>query len=428
MKKNTLRFRSRRLRRRIKWLVCRLATLLMWVIVALAIEFVGTGAPSQTTHDPKPPTTPQPTIVATTPPAPPEAQEILQARQILETMTLNEKICQLFIVTQDQLTGHSGVTKSGSTTRESIEKYPVGGIIYMSPNLKSREQCTTMIENIQSYSRLGLFISVDEEGGIVSRLGGKHDMGVTKYPSMRIIGQSGNPNEAYDVGYTLGTELAQLGFNLDFAPVADVDSNPNNPVIGERSFHSDPQVAAGMVAACVAGFRDSGTLCTLKHFPGHGDTETDTHYGDAVTDKTLEELEKCELLPFQSGIRAGAPLVMISHILTPNVTREQVPATLSYEIVTELLRNSLGFEGLIITDSMQMQAVTDRYDTGEATVKAIQAGVDIILMPKSLSDAIDGIQEALDDGTLTEERIDESVLRILTTKLTSGIITAEQST
>jgi len=345
-----------------------------------------------------------------------------QARDILASMTLEEKIFQLFIVTQDQITGVSPVTQSGETSRSAIENYPVGGIIYFASNLVSREQSISMISNLQSYSKLGLFIAVDEEGGIVSRLGQNPDMGTTEFPDMGVIGESGDVQKAYQVGYTIGSDISALGFNLDFAPVADVNSNPNNPVIGSRAFHSDPLIAAELVAGCVEGFSDSGVLCTLKHFPGHGDTSTDSHYGAAEITKNLDELMECELLPFISGIEAGALCVMVGHITVPNVTDEAVPATLSYDIVTGLLRDTLCFDGLIITDAMQMQAITDQYYSGTAAVKALQAGVDIILMPQSLSDAVAGISEAVSSGELTEERIDESVLRILEVKLRSNII------
>lgn len=344
------------------------------------------------------------------------------ARSLLSAMTLKEKVYQLFIVTQEQLTGVSTVTQSGEVTRMSIEKYPVGGIVYFSSNLISREQCTSMITDIQSYSKLGLFIAVDEEGGTVARLGNNQAMGTTSFPAMQIIGDSEDTSQAYNVGYVIGSDIAELGFNLDFAPIADVNSNPDNTVIGTRAFSSDPEIAASMIAACVKGFRDSGILCTLKHFPGHGDTIADSHYGEAETTKTIEQLYECELIPFEAGIRAGSPLIMVGHITVPDIVDEPVPATLSYEIVTELLKDELGYTGLIITDSMSMQAVTDQYTSGEAAVKAIQAGIDVILMPYSLSDAVIGILDAVSDGDISEERIDESVLKILETKIESGII------
>lgn len=413
---------------------CALGIVLLLILLAACITCLwllnpsrqseNTPTESQNESSPSAPseTTPPPTQTEE-PTAPPDpVQE--QARQILGSMTPEEKIYQLFIVTQEQITGVGTVIRSGETSRKGIEKYPVGGIVYFAGNLVDREQTIAMISNIQSYSKLGLFIAVDEEGGPVARVGRNKNMGTTAFPAMGKVGQSGDPDDAYQVGHTIGSEIKELGFNLDFAPVADVNSNPNNPVIGTRAFHTDPEITAQMVAACVKGFHDSGMLCSLKHFPGHGDTSTDSHYGAAEITKTLDELMACEMLPFISGIEAGAPFVMVGHITAPNVTDDPVPATLSQDIVTGLLRERLGFEGLVITDSMMMQAITDHYPPGEAAVKALQAGVDIILMPQNLDGAVSGIQEAIASGELTEARIDESVLRILEMKIRSGIIEA----
>ena len=317
------------------------------------------------------------------------------------------------------------MTRAGETTRQAIQANPVGGVIYFADNLRTPEQCTAMISDLQSYAPLGLLIAVDEEGGSVARLGQNSAMGMTWYDSMASVGTTGEPDNAYQAGLTIGGEIARFGFNLDFAPVADVNSNPGNPVIGERAFSSDARTAAEMVAACVRGFSDSGVLCTLKHFPGHGDTEADTHAGAAETAKTLEELEKCELLPFRAGIEAGAQLVMVGHISLPAVTGDQTPASLSYEIVTGLLRQELGFSGVAVTDSMSMAAITDFSPPGQAAVQAVQAGIDLVLMPEDLEDAVEGILSAVERGELSEERIDESVERILRLKLEQGIIPLE---
>lgn len=344
------------------------------------------------------------------------------AEQLLQEMTLTEKVYQMFMVTPEQLTKFNGtVIQAGETTKKAIEAKPVGGVIYFESNIQTPSQCTEMISDIQSYSKLGLFISVDEEGGRVARLGNNSSMGTTQFPSMAEIGSQGT-EAAYHVGYTIGTEIAQYGFNLDFAPVADINTNPDNTVIGERAFSSDAQTAASLVASAVNGFKDSNMLCTLKHFPGHGDTATDSHTGVAVTNKTLDELRAEEFLPFEAGIEAGADFVMVGHISVPNVTGDSVPATLSSTMVTDVLREELGFDGIVITDSMVMNAITDYYNADTAAVMAITAGVDIILMPADLEQAVNGILSAVDSGPITEERIDESVLRILRTKLESGII------
>ena len=344
-----------------------------------------------------------------------------KAQNMMEHMSLEEKIYQLFVVTPEQLTGVSTVTMAGDTTRAALEAQPVGGIVFFAPNLLNREQTITMIQNMQSYSKTGLFIAVDEEGGSVMRLGNNSEMGITAIPSMESVGDTEDISQAYRVGNTIGSEISQLGFNLDFAPVADVNSNPNNTVIGSRAFGTDPEKVAEMVAACVKGFRDSGMVCTLKHFPGHGDTEEDSHYGEAKSWKTLDELRTCELRPFQAGIEAGASMIMVGHITLPNVT-EEIPATLSHDIVTGILREEMKYNGIIITDSMAMNAIANWYSSDEAAVKAIQAGCDMILMPYQLESAVNGIETAVNSGDITEERIEESVLRILKAKLEAGII------
>ncbi len=347
-----------------------------------------------------------------------------QAQEILDSMTLTEQVYQMFIVTPETLTGVSTATRAGATTQAALQSHPVGGLVYFAANIITPEQCTTMISNTQSYSKIGLFIAVDEEGGRVARIGKNSAMGATTFPSMSDIGNTGDVSKAYEVGSTIGTEIAQFGFNLDFAPVADVNSNPNNTVIGDRAFGSDPEAVAEMVAAAVQGFRDSGMLCTLKHFPGHGDTATDSHYGYTEVQKTLQELRSVEFLPFQAGIDAGADFVMMGHISVPEVTGDDTPASLSATMVG-ILRDELNFQGLIITDSTVMNAITDRYSAGEAAVLAVQAGVDVILEPSSLTGAVQGILSAVEDGTISEERIQESVLKILETKIENGIIASE---
>lgn len=378
----------------------------------------------EVTQSPQTEPLPEPTLPSEAPtqPVPEEVDET--AQQLLQTMTQEEKIYQLFIVRQEAITFCDPVVESGEITRQAIAQYPVGGIVYFAKNIRNRAQCQTMISNIQSYTKLGLFIAVDEEGARISRIAKNPEMGTTVFEPMLTIGASENAREkAYEVGKTIGTEIAQLGFNLDFAPVADVFSNPANRVIGDRAFSSDPETAAQLVEQCVKGFGDSGMLCTLKHFPGHGDTEQDSHYATAVTTKSLQQLRQCELLPFRAGIDAGAPFVMVGHVTAVDIS--QKPACLSYEVVTSLLREELGFQGLVITDALDMDAITNSYSSGEAAVMALQAGVDILLMPDDLTAAVDGIKTALDSGELTWEQIDEKVLRILTVKLEAGIIPAE---
>lgn len=350
-----------------------------------------------------------------------ETEAVDRVELLLADMTVEEKVYQMFCITPEQLTGVGTAVAAQGTTKTCIQKYPVGGLIYMGRNIVSREQIKTMISNTQSYSKIPIFTAVDEEGGVVSRIASNAAMGTTVFPPMMTIGNSGDLEKAYNAGKTIGTDCRELGFNLDFAPVADVASNPKNTVISNRSFHKDPEVAADMVDACVRGFRDSGILCTLKHFPGHGDTVTDSHYEAASSQKSLDELKACEFLPFESGISAGAQFVMVGHVLTPKVTSDKVPATLSDEMIS-ILRNDLGFEGVIITDAMNMAAIADFYSSGDAALKAVKAGVDMILIPENFNEAANALLKAVREERIPLERIDSSVRRILTAKLEAGII------
>ena len=210
--------------------------------------------------------------------------------------------------------------------------------------------------------------------------------------------------------------MKELNFNVDFAPVADVFSNPENTVIGDRAFGSDPELVSEMVSMTVKGLQSEGVLATLKHFPGHGDTAEDSHSGYASSYRSLEELERCDFLPFRAGIEVDAAFVMAGHISLPNVLNDQTPASLSYEIVTELLRKKMQFNGIIITDALNMGAISQHYSSGEAAVMAVDAGVDMLLMPADFYAAYEALLNAVQEGRISQERIDESVLRILQTK------------
>lgn len=322
----------------------------------------------------------------------------------IEDMTASEKVWQMMIVTPESITSVGTVIAAGEATRQALSDCPVGGIIYFAANLKDREQTVQMLENTQSYSKIPLFLGVDEEGGLVSRAGSNPQMGVTRFGPMAEVKDE---DEAYQIGKTLGAELSALGFNMDFAPVADVLVNPDNTEIASRSFRSDPEHVAKMVAAQVRGFADGGVLSVLKHFPGHGSTSVNSHTGKSESTRSLEQLTECELIPFRAGISAGANFVMASHMTLSAVSDK--PASLSYEIMTELLKNTMGFTGIAITDSLSMGAVTEEFDENEAAVLAIEAGADMLLMPKNPKGAHDAIMEAIVSGRISEERIDESV-------------------
>ena len=348
-----------------------------------------------------------------------------QAAQLVSQMTLEDKIAQMFVITPNALTGYaSGVTAAGDTTKEAYQSRPVGGIVYMADNLTDPEQTTTMLSNMQEIARertgLPVFLCVDEEGGSVARIAGNDAFGVTNVGNMSDIGASGDVQNAYNAGSTIGSYLAALGFNVDFAPVADVLTNPDNQVIGQRSFGSDAQKVAGMVTSELQGLSAAGVYGTVKHFPGHGGTSGDSHDGAVSTDKTLEELMAEELVPFQSAVDGGVNFVMVGHISAPNVTGDNAPATLSKVLITDVLRGQMGYNGIVITDAMNMEAVAGFYNSDKAAVLAVTAGADMILMPADYNTAYTGILNAVNDRTITEERINESVTRIVKAKLAMG--------
>lgn len=342
--------------------------------------------------------------------------------EILTRMTLEEKICQLLMVTPEALTGQESVTGFNNDAMDALEQYPVGGLIFFGANLETRDQATAMLsairEKAQTLTVPGLLLGLDEEGGSVSRA---TPLGVTAYEDMRVYGEAGDTEAAYQIGLTLGSQLKELGFNLDFAPVADVLTNEENTVVSDRSFGSDPELVASMVAMEIAGFEEAGILSAPKHFPGHGSTSGDTHDGLAVTDRTIEELRECDFLPFQSAIEAGVPMIMMGH-MTMSALDEDAPASMSQEIVTGLLRDELGYDGIIITDSVGMGAIADLYTSPEAVVQALVAGCDMVLCPTNLPAVVDAVQSAITSGTLSEDRIDQSVRRVLEAKVRYGVI------
>ncbi len=350
------------------------------------------------------------------------AREEQKIQSFLASMTLEEKVAQMFVVLPEALVeGTWNVTAAGSETEAALDEIPVGGVIYMENNLQSREQVKEMLSNVQAYSmeRIGLpaFLCVDEEGGTVARIGKSGRFDVPVIPDMAVIGQEGSREAASEAGNEIGAYLSELGFNVDFAPVADVWSNPENTVVSRRSFGSDPQKTAELALAVAEGLEAHGILSAYKHFPGHGATVGDTHDGYAYTDKTLEELRECEWIPFQDGVNHQIPIIMVGHISLPKVTGDDTPSSLSYRIITELLREELGHDGLVVTDALNMKAIVQQYSSAEAAVMTIEAGTDLLLMPKDFRAAYEGVLKAIAEGRLSRERIDRSVERILRAKL-----------
>lgn len=335
----------------------------------------------------------------------------------LADMSLRDKVCQMMFVRPESITGIDVVTAAGDTTKSALEQYPVGGIVYFAQNMESKDQVKEMIDNSQSYSKVGLFISTDEEGGMVNRL--MNTVGTTYIDSMYNYKDEGI-QKAHDNAYTIASDMAALGFNMDFAPVADVWSNPDNTVIGERAYSDDYSQAAELVGSAVKGFEDGGVMCTLKHFPGHGDTAEDSHYSSAYVRRTKDEIMADEMQPFTAGIDAGAEFVMVGHLIVPDI--DELPATLSYKITTEMLRNEMHFDGIAITDSLAMSSIADNYGVGESAVMSIKAGIDMLLDPTDIDTAIDAVVQAVESGDITEDRIDDSVRKILALKEKHGLV------
>ena len=359
----------------------------------------------------------------------------LQAKinEMLADMTLEEKAAQMFMITPEELTGTGQVLEAGDMTREAIDKYPVGGLIYFTQNLQDPEQVRSMTGNVQKFVRertgLPMLLSVDEEGGTITRFGGNLSFDYDSSADMAGIGASGDPQQAYALGEKIGKFLGSLGFNMDNAPDADVLTNLENTVVKDRSFGSDCDTVSEMALAELEGLEDQGVKGLLKHFPGHGATTADTHEGYAYTDATLEEMKSNELVPFADGIEAGVDIIMVGHISCPQVTGNEEPASLSEKMITGVLREEMGFDGVVITDAMNMGAIAENYSPAEASVKAVLAGADMILMPEDFQQAYTGVLNAVKSGKITQERIDASVTRIIGLKLEmSGYLENQENT
>jgi len=336
---------------------------------------------------------------------------------VVDSMSLEEQVAQLFIL------GLGSETDGFSMDlARFVAETQAGGYILFSDNITTVEDTRNLTDAIRIFSHIPPFIGIDEEGGTVSRLRVAGLPGYTAQPSARDIGRTGDVSNAYASGVAIGEALDSIGVNLNFAPVADVLTNPNNTVIGSRAFGSDPEIVADMASAFQAGLHSTGVLSSPKHFPGHGNTADDSHFGSAVIASDAQHLREVEFVPFERLISEGAEFIMTGHVLVPEVEPDGLPATLSEYFMTDVLRGELGFEGIIITDAMNMGAIAHDFTASEAAVLAIKAGVDMILMPESFSDAMAGIIEAVENEVIPRERIRESLFRIFTTKQSAGIL------
>ena len=324
----------------------------------------------------------------------------------INQMTIYEKIGQLFI---PRLPG-------SQRAHSLIEDYHVGGFILFSEHVSSTEQVQHLIADLQEASDIPLFIAVDEEGGRVSRVGRLFPKRIGTAFS---IGNTGDPQAAYDAYYTIGRQLTYLGFNMNFAPVADIWTNPANRVIGDRAFAAEPELAAVMTGYAVRGLQDAGILSVIKHFPGHGDTVEDSHYIMAFYHHDRERFDSIEAIPFRKGIEAGAAGVMVGHIATPLLHPEypSKPAVFSSYLMEHVLREEWGFKGLIVTDALDMRGLTNYYSGDDIVLNAFLGGADILLMPANPEQAITAMVEAYREGLFTQERLHESLRRIMRHKM-----------
>ncbi|MDU4830283.1 MAG: glycoside hydrolase family 3 N-terminal domain-containing protein [Clostridium perfringens] len=371
-----------------------------------------------------------------------------KAKEIVSNMTLEEKLGQMimpdFRMWQEEGAKEpSDLTEINSEVAEVIDKYDLGGVILFAENVKEISQTTTLIHDLQEVAindedgNLPLLITLDQEGGIVTRLGEG-----TNLPGNMALGATRSEKSSYDAGYVIGKELNALGVNVDFAPVLDTNNNPENPVIGVRSISSNPELVGKLGKNIAKGIQDQGVAATAKHFPGHGDTATDSHYGLPMVDKSIEELRETELKPFKIAIENGIDMIMTAHIQFPQIEKDtfiskkdgsqiSIPATLSDDIIKGILREEMEYDGVVITDAMNMKAISDHFGELESTKMAINAGIDIILMPtilrnnedvKKLDYIVNGILDSIKSGEIKEEEITDSAERIVKLKIDRGII------
>ena len=362
-------------------------------------------------------------------------------KAIIDKMTLEQKVAQLFVVSPETLTGVDSVQYAGDMTYQALQDYPVGGIVFAKDNIDSSSQFGTMTDNLQSYSEeisgLPLFLAAAEEGGSASVLGNNDNLDeyyensysddCSDYssssansvhsgaPSMSEIGRKDDSTNAYEAGKSIGSLMSAYGLNLDLAPVADVLSG-NSTGIGNRTFGTDAQTVSDMALEVIRGIQEEDVNAAMKYFPGYGAASSNMS-GFPVINSSLDELKKKEFLPYSNAIAQGMDFVMVGHISVPNVTGDDTPASLSEKMISEVLRKDLGFKGIVMTDYLNDKTIVKNYGAADAAVKAIQAGADLLLEPDDLEAAYEGVLKAVKKGDITEDRLDESIYRILRVKL-----------
>lgn len=349
----------------------------------------------------------------------------------IKHMSMEEKVGQMLMPDFRTWKGQN-VTVMNDDIAKLVKDYHLGGVILFRENTVTADQTTKLVSAYQEAAeKYGLLISIDQEGGIVTRLQTGTDM-----PGNMAIGATRSEETAQKVGKAIGEELNALGINMNFGPVLDVNNNPDNPVIGVRSFGENPELVGKLGNAYIKGLHETGTAATAKHFPGHGDTAVDSHIGLSEVPHDLDRLKKVELFPFQQAMDAGIDAIMTAHVTFPKIddtkaiskkdgTEIAVPATLSHKVLTGLMREDMGFKGVIVTDAMNMGAISEHFGPVDAAIRAVKAGADILLMPVGIEAVANGLYDAVNAGDISEDRLKQSVERVLTLKLNRSIVKAE---
>lgn len=338
----------------------------------------------------------------------------------ISTMSLEEKVAGLFIITPEALTSNNKVIKAGDGTKEALEKYPVGGLVYFSQNIQSGDQVKEMLGNTVSFSKYPLFLCVKEEPGDGSQM--RKTLKLDSMDSAAKIGESGDSNNAYEAYKSMGEYLVEYGFNVDLSLVADIQVDGVESKLGDRVFGSDVTNVSNMIDGAIRGLNESGISACITHFPGQGTADADPAKGLATSDRSSDDFLQNDIAVFNAGIEAGADMVMVGNFIAPALTGDEAtPCTLSKAVMTDLLRGEYQYDGVIITDELSMPAIKDYYGSGEAAVKALKSGADMLLMPENFEEAYKAVVDAVNDGTISEQRINDSLARVYRIKYRSTV-------